>query len=44
MGDRNPTTNHMESKKGGRLDKVDKDGATNTCLMYDAAYSADYND
>ena len=27
MGRRHPTTTHMESKKGGRSDKVDKDGA-----------------
>ena len=28
MGDRNPTTTHMESKKGGRPDKVDKDSVS----------------
>jgi hypothetical protein len=32
MGDSNPTTSHMESKKGGRPDKVDKDGASRPSL------------
>ena len=27
MGDRHPMTTHMELKKGGRPDKVDKDSA-----------------
>ena len=42
MSDRNLTTTHMESKKGGRPDKVDKDGASSWQQPYDAAYDAGY--
>ena len=48
MGDWNPTTTHMESKKGGRPDKVDKglakDGATSKQPTTDEAFSAELND